>query len=64
MADITEADWDAVIDVNLKGVYNTCKALVPGMMERGYGRVVNLSSIAGRRGSLFGDVHYSSPRPG
>ncbi len=64
MADITEADWDAVIDVNLKGVYNTCKALVPGMMERGYGRVVNLSSIAGRRGSLFGDVHYSSAKAG
>lgn len=64
MVNIPEADWDAVIDVNLKGVYNTCKALVPGMMERGRGRVVNISSIAGRRGSIFGDVHYSSAKAG
>ena len=64
MININEADWDAVVDVNLKGIYNTCQALVPGMMERGYGRVVNLSSIAGRRGSLFGDVHYSAAKAG
>lgn len=64
MVNISEEDWDAVIDVNLKGVYNTCKTFVPGMMERGSGRIVNISSIAGRRGSIFGDVHYSSAKAG
>lgn len=64
MANISEADWDAVIDVNLKGVFNTCKLFVPHMQERGWGRVINLSSIAGRRGSIFGDVHYSSAKAG
>lgn len=64
MANISEEDWDAVIDVNLKGVFNTCKRFVPPMQERGWGRVINLSSIAGRRGSMFGDVHYSSAKAG
>ena len=64
MENISEADWDAVIDVNLKGVFNTCKRFVPAMQERGWGRVINLSSIAGRRGSIFGDVHYSSAKAG
>lgn len=64
MENIPEEDWDAVIDVNLKGVYNTCKTFVPGMMDRRSGRVVNVSSIAGRRGSIFGDVHYSSAKAG
>ena len=64
MVNIPEEDWDTVIDVNLKGVYNTCKTFVPGMMDRRYGRVINVSSIAGRRGSIFGDVHYSSAKAG
>jgi 3-oxoacyl-[acyl-carrier protein] reductase len=62
MANISEADWDAVIDVNLKGVFNTCKLITPDMVRRKWGRVINISSIAGRRGSLFGDVHYSSAK--
>ncbi len=64
MANISEADWDAVIDVNLKGVFNTCKLITPDMVRRKWGRVINISSIAGRRGSLFGDVHYSSAKAG
>ncbi len=64
MADISQEDWDAVIDVNLKGVFNTCKLIAPDMMDRGWGRIINISSIAGRRGSLFGDVHYSSAKAG
>ena len=64
MVDISEADWDAVIDVNLKGIFNTCKLISPDMVKRGWGRVINISSIAGRRGSIFGDVHYSSAKAG
>jgi len=64
MKDISEADWDAVIDVNLKGVFNMCKLFTQQMMDRKWGRIINISSIAGRRGSLFGDVHYSSAKAG
>jgi 3-oxoacyl-[acyl-carrier protein] reductase len=64
MMDIPEADWDAVIDVNLKGLFNVSQATTARMMERRTGRVINISSIAGRRGSIFGDVHYSSAKAG
>jgi 3-oxoacyl-[acyl-carrier protein] reductase len=42
-----EDDWDTVIDVNLKSVFNSCKAVVRQMMKQGYGRIINLSSING-----------------
>lgn len=42
-----EDDWDTVIDVNLKSVFNGCKAVVRTMMKQGYGRIINLSSING-----------------
>lgn len=64
MMNIPEADWDAVIAVNLKGIFNTCQATAQHMMDRKTGCVINISSIAGRRGSLFGDVHYSSAKAG
>jgi len=64
MMNISEEDWDKVIDVNLKGIFNTCKLFSPSMMERNWGRIINISSIAGRRGSIFGDVHYSSAKAG
>ena len=43
----TEADWDKVFQVNMKSVFFTCKAIAPHFMERRYGKVVNISSIAG-----------------
>ncbi|MCY3980642.1 MAG: SDR family NAD(P)-dependent oxidoreductase [Alphaproteobacteria bacterium] len=44
-------DWHAVIDLDLNGVYYGCRAVVPGMIERGYGRIVNTASIAGKEGN-------------
>lgn len=44
------ADWNRVLAVNLTGTYHCCRAVVPHMRERGWGRVVNLSSIAGKEG--------------
>jgi NAD(P)-dependent dehydrogenase (short-subunit alcohol dehydrogenase family) len=43
--------WRAVIDVNLTGTFLTCRAVVPGMQQRGYGRIINIASIAGKEGN-------------
>ena len=44
-------EWRAVIDVNLTGTFLTCRAVVPGMQRRGYGRIINIASIAGKEGN-------------
>jgi len=44
-------EWRAVLDVNLTGTFLTCRAVVPGMEKRGYGRIVNIASIAGKEGN-------------
>ena len=53
----TEDFWDKVIEINYKGVLRTTAALLPGMMERGYGRIVNIGSDAGRVGSSMEAVY-------
>ena len=45
--EVDEATWDRVIDVNLKGVYRVTQTFLPGMLERGHGRIVNLASLLG-----------------
>ncbi|ACL58393.1 SDR family oxidoreductase [Methylobacterium nodulans] len=57
-----ESDWDAVIAVNLKSQFLMCKAVVPGMIERAYGRIVNISSRAWLGG--FGQANYSAAKGG
>jgi 3-oxoacyl-[acyl-carrier protein] reductase len=57
-----EDDWDAVIATNLRSQFLTCKAALPGMVERGYGRVVNISSRAWLGG--FGQANYSAAKGG
>lgn len=49
--ELDEADWRQIIEVNATGTFLTCRAALPGMVERGYGRVVLVSSIAGREGN-------------
>jgi NAD(P)-dependent dehydrogenase (short-subunit alcohol dehydrogenase family) len=48
----TEEDWDRVYDVNVKAHFFTCKAVAPHMMERRYGKIINIASIAGQMGSI------------
>jgi NAD(P)-dependent dehydrogenase (short-subunit alcohol dehydrogenase family) len=60
---LSEEEWDRVIDVNLKGAFITCKAVLPGMSERGRGRVVNLSSILGKLGEA-NFAHYAASKFG
>ncbi|NLT43607.1 MAG: SDR family NAD(P)-dependent oxidoreductase, partial [Anaerolineae bacterium] len=56
--EIDEAAWDRLLDVNLKGAFLLCRAVVPVMRERGGGAIVNLSSISGRTKSDLAGVNY------
>jgi NAD(P)-dependent dehydrogenase (short-subunit alcohol dehydrogenase family) len=55
--------WRRVLEVNLTGAYLTCRAIVPGMIARGYGRIVNVASIAGKDGNPNA-AHYSASKAG
>lgn len=58
-----EKDWDAVLAVNLKGIFNLCKAVVRSMMSQRYGRIVNISSVVGLMGNA-GQTNYSAAKAG
>ena len=53
-------DWDAMIDINVKGLLYVTKAIVPGMVERGSGHVVNIGSVAGKEAYPNGNVYCGS----
>ena len=61
--DIDPATWRQVMEVNLTAPYVICRALLPGMIERGYGRIVNVASIAGKEGNPNAS-HYSASKAG
>jgi 3-oxoacyl-[acyl-carrier protein] reductase len=60
---MSEGDWDQVIDVNLKGAFNTCKAVARQMMGQRQGRIVNIGSIVGTGGNA-GQANYSAAKSG
>jgi NAD(P)-dependent dehydrogenase (short-subunit alcohol dehydrogenase family) len=60
----TEADWDAVLNVDLKGEFLCARAVAEPMMERKYGRIINLSSSAWRVGGVAAGVPYTSAKAG
>src|SRR5205807_614059 len=51
MWELSQDEFEQVVTVNLTGVFLCCKAVVPGMLARGYGRIVNVASIAGKEGN-------------
>jgi len=61
-ADMTEQDWDKVLNINLKGVFYCVKAVLPKMIEQKYGKIVNLASIAGTVSGFPSLVHYSASK--
>ena len=63
LPDLDESDWDAVIDVNLKGVFLCCKAVIDHMIERQYGKIVSVASIAGKEGNPT-LIPYSASKAG
>ena len=60
---IDEADWDDVLNVNLKGAYNCTKAAVRPMMKQRYGRIVNITSVVGLSGNA-GQANYAASKAG
>lgn len=62
--DIPVAEWDDVLAVNLRGVFLGCRTAGRHMRERGAGRIVNLSSLAGQRGGVVAGAHYSASKAG
>ncbi|MGE5224078.1 MAG: 3-oxoacyl-[acyl-carrier-protein] reductase [Omnitrophica WOR_2 bacterium] len=58
-----ESDWDLVLNVNLKGVFNCSKAVIRPMMKQRYGRIVNISSVSGLAGQV-GQTNYSASKAG
>jgi len=63
--DMTEADFDRIINVNLKGTFLCSKAVLKPMIERKYGRIVSISSVSGKRGGgVYGGSHYSAAKAG
>ncbi len=60
---MSEADWDSVIDTNLKSTFNCSKAAVKHMMRKRYGRIVNMASVAGQMGNP-GQTNYSASKGG
>ena len=61
MNDITEADWDRMFDVNVKGCFNCVKAVMDGMIHNKWGRIINISSMWGQVGASC-EVHYSAAK--
>jgi len=60
---MSKADWDAVIDTNLNSLFNVTKQVIDGMVERGWGRIINISSVNGQKGQ-FGQTNYSTAKAG
>ena len=60
---MNKVDWDLVMRTNLDSLFNLCKPIVDGMVERGWGRVINISSINGQKGQ-FGQTNYSAAKAG
>lgn len=61
----SEEDWDHIMDVNLKGAFNTCSSVFPVMVAQRRGKIINIASIAGKRGGgIFGNTLYAASKAG
>ncbi|HEX5373261.1 MAG TPA: acetoacetyl-CoA reductase [Aquabacterium sp.] len=60
---MTKSDWDAVMDTNLNSLFNVTKQVIDDMVDKGWGRIVNISSVNGEKGQ-FGQTNYSAAKAG
>ena len=60
--ELTEARWDEVMNLNATSAFFAAKAVIPKMLEKGGGAIINVTSIAGRNGGAPGSIHYSSAK--
>ena len=60
---MTTQQWNDVLGINLDGVFNMCRNVIEGMSDRGFGRIVNISSVNGQTGQ-FGQTNYSAAKAG
>jgi len=60
---MSREDWDMVINTNLNSLFNVTKQVIDGMVERGWGRIINISSVNGQKGQ-FGQTNYSTAKAG
>ncbi len=61
-AELTEERWDEVFALNVKSAFFAAKAVIPKMLEKGEGVIVNVTSVAGRNGGALGSIHYSAAK--
>ena len=63
--DSNEEDWDRIMNINLKGAFNTCRSVFPAMVAQKHGKIINIASIAGKRGGgIFGNTLYAASKAG
>jgi len=63
LEDVTEKEWDKVMNTNLKGTFNFCQVVIKHMKTRKYGKIINIASVAGKDGGVVGP-HYSISKAG
>jgi len=62
--EISPEKWDRMLNIHLKGSFNCCQAVLAGMKAQKYGKIVNISSVAGKRGDFIGNAHYTAAKAG
>lgn len=60
----SEEEWDRIVDVNMKGTFLCCRAVIPLMKQQGRGHIVNIASIAARNGGTMAGIHYVASKGG
>jgi 3-oxoacyl-[acyl-carrier protein] reductase len=64
VVEMDPAEWERVISINLGGTFLCSRAVLPGMIQRKYGKIINISSVAGKTGGFAGGAHYASSKAG
>lgn len=64
LAEIDVNEWDSVLEVNLRSTFFACQAAAPLMARNGWGRIVNLTSLAGQQGGVVAGAHYAASKAG